>query len=274
MSLVLLFGCSPSSKLPGPLIATPIIEPRTVVEMFAPTPTHPSGPWRVLGVYNADQSIMTAGFLDELHVATGGVIGQMGYSSDGAETWLLTDALSDCRYGMDIVSPKVIWACGGATHVRKSVDGGRTWQVLAAFGDPLTITNPCHSASFLDENTGWLANSNLFGTTSDGGITWTMQALPETANKIATIDTYGSGDGYLLDQSGVLFFTEDDGASWREARRLNLGSFDIPFSAYQQMAMRFSDANHGLVVVSSSPYAKAEPVIAFHTSDGGDIWTS
>jgi len=101
-----------------------------------------------------------------------------------------------------------------------------------------------------------------------------MQALPETANKIATIDTYGSRDGYLLDQTGVLFFTVDDGASWREASRLNLGSFDIPFSAYQQMAMRFSDANHGLVVVSSSPYAKAEPVIAFHTSDGGDIWTS
>src|SRR5262245_33003994 len=138
--------------------------------------------WEVIGVYNADQNIMTAGFLDELHVATGGVIGQMGYSSDGAQTWLVTNAASDCRYGLDIVSPQVIWACGGATHVRRSVDGGKTWQVLAAFGDPHTITNPCHSASFLDENTGWLANANLFGTTSDGGITWTMQALPDTAD--------------------------------------------------------------------------------------------
>jgi len=217
---------------------------------------------------------MTAGFLDELHVATGGVIGQMAYSSDGAKTWLNTDANSDCRYGIDIVSPQVIWACGGATNVRKSVDGGKTWQVLAAFGDPRTITNPCHSMSFLDETTGWLANSNLFGTTSDGGVTWTMQSLPETAKKIATIDTYGSGDGYLLDQSGVLFFTQDDGAYWREASQLNLDSLDISFSAYQQLAMRFSDAEHGLIVVSSSPYAKAEPVMAFHTSDGGKTWTS
>ena len=217
---------------------------------------------------------MTAGFLDELHVATGGVVGQMGYSSDGAETWLVTDAVSDCRYGIDIVSPQVIWACGGATHVRKSVDGGKTWQVLTAFGDPRTITTPCHSASFLDENAGWLANSNLFGTTIDGGISWTMRPLPKTADKVATIDTYGSGDGYLLDQKGILFFTQDDGAHWREASQLDLGTLEMPMSAYQLAAMRFSDAEHGLIVVSSSPYGKAESVLAFHTSNGGKSWTS
>lgn len=225
-------------------------------------------------MYNADQSIMTAGFLDELHVATGGVVGQMGYSNDGAKTWLNTDAKSDCRYGIDIVSPQVIWTCGGATNVRKSVDSGKTWRVLAAFGDPRTITNPCHSASFLDVNTGWLTNSNLFGTTVDGGVTWTMQSLPETADKIATIDTYGAGDGYLLDQSGVLFFTQDDGLHWGEASRLKLGALKMPFSAYQLAAMRFSDAEHGLIVASSGPYGKDEPVMAFHTSDGGETWTS
>jgi hypothetical protein len=48
----------------------------------------------VLGVYHADHSIMTSGFLDEVQGATGGVVGQMGYSSDDAETWLVTDELS------------------------------------------------------------------------------------------------------------------------------------------------------------------------------------
>ncbi len=113
----------------------------------------------MIGANSADHSIMTAGFLDELHVATGGVIGQMGVSSDGAQTWLVTNAMSDCRYGMDIVSPDLIWSCGGATDVRRSVDGGKTWQVLAAFGDRHTIRGACHSASFLDGNIGWLANS-------------------------------------------------------------------------------------------------------------------
>jgi photosystem II stability/assembly factor-like uncharacterized protein len=238
------------------------------------TPTRLPGPWQVIGVYNADQNIMTAGFLDTQYVATGGVVGQMAYSDDGAQTWLETDAASDCRYGIEIVSPQLIWTCGGATNVRRSVDGGRTWQVLTAFGDPRTITNPCHSMSFLDENTGWLANSNLFGTTVDGGVTWTMQDLPETAHKIATIDTYGGGEGYLLDQNGVLFFTQDDGAHWSEVSQLDLGSLEMSFSVYQLAAMRFTDSQHGMIVVSPTDKAKAEPVLAFHTSDGGQTWTS
>jgi len=252
--------------------AAPILSTPTAA--WTPTPTRLPGPWQIVGIYNADQSIMTAGFLNEHVVATGGVVGQMGYSNDGAQTWLVTDAHADCRYGMDIVSPQVIWACGGATNVRKSVDGGKTWQVLAAFGNVRTITNPCHSMSFIDENIGWLANSNLFGTTLDGGLSWTMQALPETANKIATIDTYDGSEGYLLDQDGVLFFTQDNGAHWREASRLDLDTLKMSFSVYQLAAMRFTDSQHGLIVVSPTDKAKPEPVLAFHTSNGGATWTS
>ena len=270
-----LWSCSAGPTL-APAVtltaAAPILSTPTAA--WTPTPTRLPGPWQIVGIYNADQSIMTAGFLNEQVVATGGVVGQMGYSSDGAQTWLVTNAHADCRYGMDIVSPQVIWACGGATNVRKSVDGGKTWLMLAAFGDARTITNPCHSASFRDENVGWLANSNLFGTTLDGGLSWTMQALPETADKIATIDTYGSGEGYLLDQSGVLFFTQDDGAHWRETSRLDLGNLNMSFSVYQLAAMRFTDSQHGLIVVSPTDKAKPEPVLAFHTSDGGVTWTS
>jgi len=272
---LLLWSCSASPKLASTRTALPpTLNPSTPTATVIPMSTRLPGPWQVVSVSNADQSIMTAGFLNEQVVATGGMLGQMAYSNDGAMTWLVTDAHSDCRYGIEVVSPQVIWACGGATQVRKSVDGGKTWQVLAAFGNFRTITNPCHSMSFLDENIGWLANSDLFGTTLDGGVTWTMQALPETANKIATIDTYGSGDGYLLDQDGVLFFTEDDGAHWSTAGRLDLGALNMSLSAYQLAAMRFSDSQHGLIVVSPTDKAKPEPVLAFHTSDGGTTWTS
>ena len=233
-----------------------------------------SGSWQVGGVYDASHNIMTAGFLNEQVVATGGVGGEMGYSSDGAETWLVTNSMADCRYGMDIISPQVIWTCGGATHVRRSMDGGKTWQMLAAFGDPRTIRGACHSASFLDENTGWLANSNMFGTTTDEGASWTLRSLPEATDKIATIDTYLPGEGYLLDQSGVLFYTKDDGQHWTEKSQIELDSLKMAPSAYQLAAMRFSDADHGLVVISASPFGEEKPVIAFHTSDGGETWTS
>jgi photosystem II stability/assembly factor-like uncharacterized protein len=231
-------------------------------------------PWQVVNVYDEHHSIMTAGSLDERRTVTGGVLGKMAYSVDGGETWLETDSAADCRYGIEIVSPKVIWTCGGATDVRKSVDGGKTWEILAAFGNPRTITNPCHSMSFFDESTGWLANSNLFGTTTDGGSSWIMQSLPEKANKIATIDTYAPGEGYLLDQSGVLFFTQDDGQHWNKTSQLELGTLKMSFSVYQLAAMRFTDSENGLIVVSSGDYAKAGPVMAFHTADGGKTWVS
>ena len=182
--------------------------------------------------------------------------------------------MADCRYGMDIVSPQVIWTCGGATNVRKSVDGGKTWSMQAAFGDPHTIRGPCHSASFLDENIGWLANSYIFGTTTNGGASWNMRSIPETVQKIATIDTYLPSEGYLLDQKGLLFFTRDDGQHWREASRLPLGNLKVSMSAYQLAAMRFSDAEHGLIVISPGDYGSEGPVMAFHTSDGGASWTS
>ena len=239
----------------------------------SPTSSHPSGTWRVIGVYDEDHSIMTASFLNEQVVTTGGVLGQMAYSSDGAQTWLQTTSNADCRYGMDIVSPQVIWSCGGATNVRKSVDGGRTWSAQAAFGDQ-GIQGPCHSASFLDETTGWLANSEIFGTTMDGGASWNLRSLPANVQKIATIDTYSPGEGFLLDQRGGLFFTEDDGQHWRAVGQIPMGDLRMSMSAYQLAAMRFTDAKQGLVVISPGDYGNTGKVMAFHTSDARESWTS
>ena len=217
---------------------------------------------------------MTAGFLNEQYVVTGGVSGQMAYSSNRTETWLETDSVADCRYGIEIVSPKLIWTCGGATDVRKSVDGGQTWQLVTAFGNPQTITNPCHSMSFLDETIGWLANSNLFGATDNGGLSWFMPPLPSEADRIATIDTYRLGEGYLLDTNGRLFFTTNNGSQWEEAGRIPLNEAEIPFSAYQLAAMRFIDRENGLIVISAQGPGKTKSVIAFQTSNGGQTWIS
>jgi hypothetical protein len=48
----------------------------------------------------------------------------------------------------------------------------------------------------------------------------------------------------------------------------------MSMSAYQLAAMRFSDTEHGLIVVSSGDYGNDGPVMAFHTSNGGETWTS
>ena len=98
IGLLLLCGCSGSSdSVPSFLVSS---DPSISTQVIVSTSTTIPGPWQIVGVYNTDHSIMTAGFLDELHVATGGVIGQMGYSSAGAETWLVTDELLTNDYLM------------------------------------------------------------------------------------------------------------------------------------------------------------------------------
>ena len=48
----------------------------------------------------------------------------------------------------------------------------------------------------------------------------------------------------------------------------------MSMSAYQLAAMRFSDAEHRLIVLSSGDYGNVGPVVAFHTSNGGETWRS
>jgi photosystem II stability/assembly factor-like uncharacterized protein len=280
--LLILFGlvlsaCGPqAAPVPSPVLpsvtvtVTPV--PATSTPVPAPTFTALPGPWQVFAIHDEHQSIMTAGFLDETFGVTGGVFGYTNYTTDGGLTWPEGQNQSDCRYGLEVVSHDVAFTCGGMTHVRRSLDGGKTWQALAPFGDP-AMTNPCHSMSFLGADTGWLATSTVFGATYDGGQTWNYAPLPAEANRIETVETYAPGHGYLLDQSGVLFFSPDDGRHWMLVARLDLGGLAMPKSAYQWAAMRFADQNHGMLVVAGQVDG-ADQVIAFHTADAGQTWTS
>jgi photosystem II stability/assembly factor-like uncharacterized protein len=166
-------------------------------ETPASTPTLSSGPWQLVAVHNVHHSVMTAGFLNEDFGITGGVIGYMYYTTDGGQHWYEGTNQSDCRYGMDVVDTSVAWTCGGMMHVRRSTDGGQSWQAVTDFGQG--TTKPCHTISFLDEKTGWLATHYMFGATEDGGQTWTMVPQPVGLDDIASIDLYAPGKGYLLD---------------------------------------------------------------------------
>lgn len=265
LTALVLFACLPAAcRGSAPAATTPQPSP-------VPTQTPVPGPWQPLGVHIVRHNVMTAGFLTADYGISGGVYpGNMFVTADGGQTWIEGSNLSDCRYGMDIVDTQVAWTCGGMLHVRRSTDGGRTWLPVADFGHG--TTRPCHTISFLDDTTGWLATLYLFGATEDGGATWSMVPGPEGLDDIASIDLVAPGRGYLLDFSGVLYATQDNGAHWETLARLDLDGLVIPRAAYQMAAMRFSADGRGLIVVSET-YQKGR-VRAFHTSDGGLTWTS
>ena len=132
-------------------------------------------------------------------------------------------------------------------------------------------TRPFHTISFLDDLTGWQATLYMFGSTRDGGTTWADVPLPQGLDDIVSIDLIAPGTGFLLDFSGTLYFTRDNGIHWSVRSRLDLGGLVIPRAAYQMAAMRFTDESHGMIVVSEE--YQAGKVKAFHTSDGGASWT-
>jgi photosystem II stability/assembly factor-like uncharacterized protein len=214
---------------------------------------------------------MAAGFLtEEFGITVGTAPGVPFYTTDGGKTWNAGSMQADCRYGLDVVDTQVAWASGGAMNVRHTSDGGSSWPAVTDFG--LGTTKPFHTVSFLDENIGWLASLYMFGSTRDGGTTWVDVPQPKGLDDIASIDLVVPGKGYLLDFSGVLYSTRDNGAHWETISRLDLSGLVIPKSTYQMAAMRFSDALHGLIVVSED--YQIGKVKAFHTTDGGLTWIS
>jgi len=145
-----------------------------------------------------------------------------------------------------------------------STDGAQNWQTvsrLAYGGDSPFI-------SFLDTQTGWAASSEQLEATIDGGQTWVEIALPQEAATIAAITLRTAGDGYLLDNAGSLYITEDGGESW-SLQTLGLDTEILTSLSIPLAAIRFFDADHGLIVLILMGEGD---VLAMRTADGGQTW--
>jgi photosystem II stability/assembly factor-like uncharacterized protein len=147
-----------------------------------------------------------------------------------------------------------------------STDGAHTWKPVLDYG------NFCRQLSFLDASTGWLAGIDQLAMTRDGGMTWTPVHLPEDSQNIAAIALRTPTDGYLLDITGTLYITSDGGLTWSShALPLNLGENKLPDHDTASSAVRFLDAEHGLVIVHEADDRHSQ-LIALSTSDAGQTW--
>jgi photosystem II stability/assembly factor-like uncharacterized protein len=170
---------------------------------------------------------------------------------------------------LDIVDVKTIWQCG-LKNISVSTDGGKTWKAVAEKAGGMGCI-----LSFANAKTGWLGSGAKFQMTMDGGATWKELALPKDVSKVAAISLRTPTDGYLLDQDGVLHITQDGGKTW-SSQSLGLDHPSIMgFSTEKfinetpQAAVRFLDAEHGLVVLGLSGKTS---MIALRTADGGKTW--
>lgn len=177
-------------------------------------------------------------------------------------------------YSFDIVDVQTVWQCG-MKNLSVSKDGGKTWTAITGKAGGMGCI-----LAFADAKTGWLGFGDKFEMTADGGATWKELTLPKGVSKVAAISLRTPMDGYLLDANGVLHITQDGGKTWSSRgddgilSGLNkptiMGFASGAFiNETPQAAVRFVDANHGLVVLGLSGKTS---LVAYRTADGGKTW--
>ncbi len=204
--------------------------------------------------------VSLAGFHTDAFGITVGPDDDARYTTDGGQSWTKAAGELHCRHGLEIVDERVAWHCGnGGTRV--STDGGQTWHTVTPAG--------CPYLSFLDAQTGWAASPSGLQATSDGGASWNDLSPPLDTQSIAAVALRTVNDGYVLGTTGDLFVTADGGQSWG-VRSLGLETGERLIAAWvgPNVAMRFFDAQHGMVV-----FALSDRTVWFAiTRDGGQSW--
>ena len=110
-----------------------------------------------------------------------------------------------------------------------------------------------------------------FFATADGGKSWRAIPFPEEMEAPAGLHLRTPREGYILDRAGNLYVSADGGDSW-EVRSLGLAAEDTIPTLNHSAALRFRDALHGVVVLTTLGGGTGR-TRALRTSDGGITWS-
>lgn len=165
-------------------------------------------------------------------------VGQFGHvvvSNDKGETWhqakqVPTQALLTSVY---FANDKVGYAVGHDATIIKTEDGGETWELKY---DDAEAEMPLFSVMFSDADNGIAigAFSTALSTT-DGGETWNLQSvIPDPPPPLEGLEyephlnaLFEGPDGsmFIAAETGFVFRSVDNGASWEPIKTPYFGSF-------------------------------------------------
>lgn len=193
-----------------------------------------------------------------------GNYGVIGHTSDGGATWLAQKSgTTHSLLSIYFVNPQKGWAVGENGVILHTRDGGVHWEAQRS-GTKL----PLKSVQFIDTLKGWAVGSE-FLYTEDGGVTWQddSQKLPEMKYRFQFVKTHfiSAREGWLIDESGNTFRTQDGGASWKVQRETVVGD--------QFSDICFVNARTGWVIGGGYRTTRSRGNEIDHTSDGGVTWT-
>jgi len=237
--------------------------------------------WELIKEIKVKQPVRLAAFYNEDFGVTGGYSGngKTHYTTDGGVTWTKSEQSGGCIYGVDVINEDLVWVAGRKTGqsfttpggVRLSANGGLDWLEPTEF--PFTPREA--PMSFINENTGWVYQSDTFCKTTDGGRKISEIQLPEGVTEVRSVKILDPDTGFIIDSSGKFHFTKDSGDSWTSHDLLtgyfeNMKLINIESVA---SAIYFSDTQKGMVVINLQN-REGKKIYILRTSDGGRKWMS
>lgn len=195
--------------------------------------------------------------------------------------WISTSIPTDGRYDdVFFINKDVGWVVGGASLVRKTTDGGKTWS------SPTRLPGYPRCIGMRDEQVGWIGlisgDPPLYHT-SDGGLTWSpVRNLPTEKCSQLNSDAPPAVCGLQVFGQDLVFATGTN-FPWQPARFLkseNGGqtwtSRNMEDHATILVDVWFTSETQGWLVGArkTRPYSLRDDVIpvVLKTEDGGDTW--
>lgn len=146
-------------------------------------------------------------------------VGQQGivFRASDCQNWVKIDSGSNGRLlEVDLNSHGLAFTVGGFGEVRKSTDGGQTWQPVLLNWDAISDGVEPHLYSVNVSETGVVTVAGEFELilrSADEGETWDI--LHQGEKSIFSTYFLPNGEGYAVGQEGLILKSDDHGVSWK-----------------------------------------------------------
>jgi photosystem II stability/assembly factor-like uncharacterized protein len=124
-------------------------------------------------------------------------------------------------FGVQFVNPEVGWIKGPGLYLFKTLDGGKTWEVMDKRGG---------GVQFIDAQYGWRMIGSELLHTIDGGLTWQTQLSPDPNAFFSCFHFVDGMNGWVIRNRGMIFHTSDGGNTWeQQSAKVKVTLVDVNF---------------------------------------------
>jgi photosystem II stability/assembly factor-like uncharacterized protein len=178
-------------------------------------------------------------------------------TNNGGQSWTSQTNSQYWNNAIAFFGPQNGITVGPGTSIKRTSDGGTSWQITAG----TDVHGPFNRIMFSDSLHGWMVGLNsLVVKTQDGGITWQQMLLNTSVSGLELLDAcfLTPNVGYIVGKNGTVMKTINGGASFTY--------FNLFASNLDVYGVFFLNVDTGWVCGRNS--------MIFKTVNGGITWTA